>query len=73
MKRRNASIIMPRVKRKKGWDSILQTTPDTHPDPPKGRVREKRLGQYFTNHPCPSFGKGGEKDSLLRKGGEKDS
>ena len=26
---------------------------------------EKRLGHYFTNHPCPSFGKGGEEDSRL--------
>ena len=25
---------------------------------------EKRLGQYFTNHPYPSFEKGGERNAL---------
>ena len=34
---------------------FLQTTPDTHPGPPKGREWGKRLGHCFTNHPCPSF------------------
>jgi hypothetical protein len=33
---------------------------ETHPDPPKGRERRKMLEHCLTNHPYPSFGKGGE-------------
>ena len=30
--------------------------------PPKGREKERGRDSFFTNHPCPSFGKGGERD-----------
>ncbi len=45
--------------------------PQNPPQPSQREGEEIGMGHFLTNHPCPSFGKGGEELVSFEKGGEK--